>query len=93
MVYILSTIRLSRETKKLLTDVLIRLEDELGKRLSYDDVIRILIRRSKVRNPRLLLMLMETEVSEEIVEKAHKLLEKETEIEEEVFRRRYRAKY
>ncbi len=93
MVYTLSTIRLSRETKELLTDVLIKLEGELGRRLSYDDVIRILIRRSRVRNPELLLRLMEMRVSREIVEEAHRLLEEEAGFEEEVFRRRYRARY
>ena len=44
--YILSTtIKVSRETKELLTKVLIKLESELGRRLSYDDVIKILVKR------------------------------------------------
>lgn len=94
MVYTLSTtIKLSRGTKELLTDVLIRLESELGRRLSYDDVIRILIRRSGVRNPRLLLKLVEMKVPREVVEEARELLGEEAKLEEEVFRRRYRARY
>jgi len=93
-VYILSTtIKISKETKELLTRVLIKLEGELGRRLSYDDVIRILVKRSKVRNPKFLLKLVEMEVPREIVRKAHELLEEEVKFEEEVFRRRYRARY
>jgi len=93
-VYTLSTtIKLSKRTKELLTDVLIKLESELGRRLSYDEVIKILIERGKTRNPRLLLKLAEMKVSRETVEEAHRLLEEETEFEEEVFRRRYRTRY
>ncbi|RLE64149.1 MAG: hypothetical protein DRJ47_08360 [Thermoprotei archaeon] len=88
-----TTIKISRETKELLTDVLIRLEGELGRRLSYDDVIRILIKRSRVRDSRLLLRLVEMKVSGKLVEKARKLLEEETALEEEMFRRRYRTRY
>ena len=94
MVYTLSTtIKLSKATKELLTDVLIELESELRRRLSYDDVIRILIRRSRARNPKLLQKLIEMEVSKEVVERAHRLLEEETKLEEEVFRRRYCDRY
>jgi|GEM_PF-1578433 len=94
MVYTLSTtIKLSKATKELLTDVLIELESELRRRLSYDDVIRILIRRSRARNPKLLQKLIEMEVSKEVVERARRLLEEETELEEEVFRRRYCDRY
>ncbi len=80
MVYILSTtIRVSRRTKDLLTRVLIELENELGRRLDYDDVIRILIEKSKVKKPELLLKLKEMGISEEIAREARKLLEKEKE--------------
>ena len=88
-----TTIRLSKETKEMLTDVLIRLEKELGRRLSYDEVIRILIRRSRARNPRLLLKLVSMSVPEEVVKEAHRLLEEEVWLEEEAFRRRYRGRY
>lgn len=44
MKYTLSTtIKVSRKTKELLTRVLARLEAELSRGLTYDDVIRILI--------------------------------------------------
>jgi len=93
-VYILSTtVKLSKRTKELLTDVLIRLESELGRRLTYDDVIKILIRRSRIRNPKSLLRLMEMKVSKKVVERAHKLLEEEAKFEEELFRRRYSIRY
>lgn len=88
-----TTIKLSRETKELLTDALIRLEGELGRRLSYDEVIRILIRRSGVRSPRLLLRLAEMRAPRRVVEEAHRLLEGEAELEEEAFERRYGARH
>jgi hypothetical protein len=94
MVYTLSTtIRVSKKTKDLLTKVMIRLENELGKRLDYDEVIRILIERSMVRRPELLLRLKSMSVSEEISEKAHKLLSEERGIEEKSFERRYGTRY
>ncbi|MEB3779091.1 MAG: hypothetical protein GSR85_02500 [Desulfurococcales archaeon] len=74
-----TTIRVSRRTKDLLTRVLIELENELGRRLDYDDVIRILIEKSKVKKPELLLKLKEMGISEEIAREARKLLEKEKE--------------
>ena len=88
-----TTIKLSKETKRLLTHVLIKLENELGRRLSYDEVIRILIRRSKIRNPEPLLELMKMKVPKEMVKRAHELLEEEAELEEEVYRRRYCIRY
>ncbi len=94
MVYTLSTtIRVSKRTKDLLTKVLIKLENELGRRLDYDEVIRILVERSGIRNPELLLRLKEMSVSREIVEEAHKLLEEETRFEERVFERRYGSRH
>ena len=88
-----TTIKLSKDTKRLLTNVLIKLENELGRRLSYDEVIRILIRRSKIRNPEPLLELMKMKVPKEMVKRAHELLEEEAELEEEVYRRRYCTRY
>ena len=87
------TIRVSKKTKDLLTKVMIRLENELGRRLSYDDVIRILMERSRSRRPELLLMLKEMNVSEEVVRKAHRLLEEERGFEEKTFERRYGSRY
>ncbi|RLG84310.1 MAG: hypothetical protein DRO40_01810 [Thermoprotei archaeon] len=87
-----TTIRVSKRTKDLLTKVLIKLENELGRRLDYDEVIRILVERSGIRNPELLLRLKEMSVSREIVEEAHKLLE-ETRFEERVFERRYGSRH
>jgi len=90
MVYTLSTtIRISKETKKLLTNIMIKLEAELGKRLDYDDVIRILINRCRTKNPHLLMRLINMEVSGEIVEKAHKLLREERISERRIIKRRY----
>ena len=86
IMYILSTtIRVSRRTKDLLTRVLIELENDLGRRLDYDDVIRILIEKSKVKKPELLLKLNEMSVSEEIAREARKLLEEEKRSEERFF--------
>ncbi len=90
MVYTLSTtIRISRETKKLLTDIMIRLEAELGKRLDYDEVIRILINRYRAKKPHLLMQLINMEVDREIVEKAHKLLREERVRERSIVEGRY----
>ena len=88
-----TTIRLSKGTKALLTDLLIELERELGRRLSYDDVIRILAARARARNPKLLQELVRMRVPGRLVEEARKLLEREAEYEEEAFRRRYRHRY
>ena len=94
MVYALSTtIRVSERTKKMLTKVLISLESELGRRLDFDEVIRILIERSGFRKPELLLRLKEMSVPREVAEKAHEILEREAEFEEEVFERRYGFRY
>lgn len=88
-----TTIKLSKKTKELLTDTLIRLENELGRRLSYDDAIRILIERSRGRNPGLLLRLMDMEAPGELAEEARRLLEGEAALEEKAFRGRYRSRY
>jgi len=94
MVYALSTtIRVSERTKKMLTKVLISLESELGRRLDFDEVIRILIERSGFRKPELLLRLKEMSVPREVAEKAHEILEREVGFEEEVFERRYGFRY
>jgi len=94
MVYTLSTtIRISEKTKNILTKVLIRLESELGRRLDYDEVIRILIERSGFRKPELLLRLKEMRVPREVVVEARRILEEESKFEEEVFKRRYGFRY
>ncbi len=90
MVYTLSTtIRISKETKKLLTNIMIKLEAELGKRLDYDNVIRILINRYRTKNPHLLMRLINMEVNGKIVEKVHKLLREERISERRIIKRRY----
>ncbi len=88
-----TTIRVSKKTKDLLTKILIKLESELGRRLDYDDVIRILIERSRARKPELLRTLKEMSVSTEIAERSHRMLEEESRFEEEVFKRRYSSRY
>ena len=94
MVYTLSTtIRVSKKTKELLTKTMIKLENELGRRLDYDDVIRILIERSKTRRPELLLKLKEMSVPSEVAEKARELLRKERRAGEKLVERRYSARY
>ncbi|MEM2790696.1 MAG: hypothetical protein QW075_02500, partial [Thermofilaceae archaeon] len=87
------TIKVSKETKELLTEVLVKLEEELGRRLTYDEVIRVLVRRSGVRNPSLLLKLADMSVPEEVVVEARNLLEGEMELEMGVFERRYGSRY
>ncbi len=93
MVYTLSTtIRISKGTKKLLDKMLIELENELGRRLSYDEAIKILIERAKTRKrPELLLELLEMKGSEELSEKAQKILREERRREIEIYKRRYGA--
>jgi len=88
-----TTIRVSEKTKSMLTKVLIRLESELGRRLDYDEVIRILIERSGFRRPELLLRLKEMRVPRRVVVEARRILEEESRFEEEVFKRRYGFRY
>ncbi|MEM0459537.1 MAG: hypothetical protein QXZ31_06685 [Thermofilaceae archaeon] len=88
-----TAIRVSKETKELVTEVLVKLEEELGMRLTYDEVIRVLVRRSGVRNHSLLLKLADMSVPEEVVVEARNLLEGETELEMGVFERRYGSRY
>lgn len=84
-----TTIKVSKKTKDLLTKVLIKLESELGRRLDYDEVIRILIDRVRNRNPECLRKLMRMSVPEEVVRGAHELLREEGRLEEGGFKRRY----
>ncbi len=94
MGYTLSTtIKVSRETKNLLTRVLTKLEAELGRRLTYDDVIRILIEKSGFRNPEFLLKLKGMGVPLSVVKEAHRILEEEVKLEEEAYERRYGVRY
>ena len=88
-----TTIKVSKKTKDLLTKVLIKLESELGRRLDYDEVIRILIDRVRIRNPEYLRKLMRMSVPEEVVRKAHELLKEEARLEEGVFKRRYGSRH
>lgn len=88
-----TTIKLSKETKKKLLEVKSRLEEELGRRLSFDEAIRILIEKSRPKEPGLLLRLAGMEVPGSIAEKARILLEGEADAEEEAYRRRYSIRY
>ncbi len=93
MMYMLSTtIRVSRKTKELLTRVMLKLEGELGRRLDYDDVIRILIERSGELKPMLLQKLKEMSIPEELVSRAREMLREERR-REEVFERRISSRY
>ena len=65
-VYMLSTeytsIRVRRTTKELLDKLLIKLENKLGRRLDYDEVIRIIVLQSLGRKPEYLLKLFENPI-------------------------------
>ncbi len=91
MVYILSTtIRVSRETKKELDKVLAILEKELEKRLDYDEVIRILIRRSRIlKKPELLAQFLVVETDEEESKIIQDMLRRERRRDLEIERKRY----
>ncbi len=71
-----TSIRVRRNTKKLLEKALIELEAELGRRLDYDELIQILALRAQA-NPQLLKLLIENPVKEHDTEKAQELLRRE----------------
>ncbi len=86
-------IKVSGKAKNLLTRVLARLEAELGRRLTYDDVIRILIEKSSFRNPEFLLKLKGMSVPLSVVSEAHRILEEEVRLVEGAYERRYGIRY
>ncbi len=69
-------IRVRRETARLLERKLRELEDRLGRRLDYDELLRILVRRSAAR-PELLRALVENPVPGYSSEEAQGLLRRE----------------
>lgn len=73
-----TSIRVRRETKRLLEKTLIDLEARLGRRLDYDDVIRILAQRARGK-PELLMLLTQNPVEEHDTDKAQRLLRRERE--------------
>lgn len=68
-----TSIRVRRETKRLLERALIDLEAKLGKRLDYDELLRILALSAQTR-PLLLKRLIENPVKEHDTDKAQRLL-------------------
>ena len=73
-----TSIRVRRETRELLQKTLIDLEARLGRRLDYDDVIRILAQRARGK-PELLMLLTQNPVKENDTDKAQRLLRRERE--------------
>lgn len=71
-----TSIRVKKDTKRLLEKVLIDLESRLGRRLDYDEVLRILARDAQAK-PWLLKMLMEEPVEGHDTDKAQQLLRAE----------------
>ncbi len=68
-----TSIRVRKDTKKLLERVLIDFEARLGRRLDYDELIRILAMRSQSK-PGLLRLLLENPVKEHNTDMAQRLL-------------------
>ncbi len=71
-----TSIRVRKDTKKLLERTLIDLEARLGKRLDYDELLRILARGVRAR-PQLLKLLIINPAEEHDMDKAQRLLRSE----------------
>ena len=71
-----TTIRVTRETKRLLERVLVEVEARLGRRLDYDELLRMLAARARLR-PGLLLWLLENPVEGHDTEEALHVLREE----------------
>ena len=85
-----TTIRISRRTKELLDRLVIELERELGRRLSYDEALKILLKRNlRAKRPELLLRFMSRRFSDETVKELHEILRVERARENEITQRRY----
>lgn len=73
-----TTIRVSIETKKLLEKLLVTMEARLGRRLDYDELLRMLAsEKLKGGNPELLLTLFERPVTSHDTLAAARLLREE----------------
>ncbi|MCE4599761.1 MAG: hypothetical protein F7C81_06150 [Desulfurococcales archaeon] len=68
-----TSIRVRKDTKKLLEKTLIDFEVRLGRRLDYDELLRILVRRVQSK-PQLLRQLIESPVEGYDTDKAQQLL-------------------
>ncbi len=85
-----TTIRVSKKTKELLDRLVIELERELGRRLSYDEALRMLIERSlRAKRPELLLQFMSRRFSDKTVKDLQEIVRIERARENEIARRRY----
>ncbi|HID41233.1 MAG TPA: hypothetical protein EYP33_03650 [Pyrodictium sp.] len=71
-----TSIRVRRETKQLLEKALIDLEARLGRRLDYDELLRLLATRARAK-PWLLRWLVENPVKEHDTRRAQELLRSE----------------
>ena len=71
-----TSIRVRKETKKLLERALIDLEARLGRRLDYDELLRILARGVRMR-PQLLKLLIVNPVEGHNMDRAQRLLRSE----------------
>ena len=71
-----TSIRVKKDTKKLLEKILIDFEARLGRRLDYDELLRILVRKAQAR-PWLLAWLIENPVEGHDTDKAQQLLRSE----------------
>ncbi|MEB3846527.1 MAG: hypothetical protein GSR74_00970 [Desulfurococcales archaeon] len=71
-----TSIRVRKETKKLLERALIDLEARLGRRLDYDELLRILARGVRAR-PQLLKLLIVNPVEGHNMDEAQSLLRSE----------------
>ncbi len=85
-----TTIRVSKKTKELLDRLVIELERELGRRLSYDEALRMLIERSlRAKRPELLLQFMSKRFSDKTVKDLQEIVRIERARENEIAQRRY----
>jgi len=71
-----TSIRVRKDTKKLLEKTLIEFEARLGRRLDYDELIRILALRTQA-NPQLLRLLIQNPVKNHDTDNAQRLLRSE----------------
>ena len=71
-----TSIRIRKDTKKLLEKILIDFETQLERRLDYDELIRILALQAQTK-PRLLKLLLQNPVREHDTERAQHLLRSE----------------
>ena len=71
-----TSIRVRKETKRLLEKVLIDLESRLGRRIDYDELLRILARDAQAK-PWLLRLLVERPVEGHDMDEAQRLLRSE----------------